>query len=264
MVGSLRKYFRSWIILTNGSTQLSFQSRFGASLFIVAKLLRYVFFLYFLFLLLSKTNTLAGYTLWQVILFYASYNLIDTLSQLLFRNVYRFRAQIINGYFDYILLRPLSPLFKTLFGGVDLLDLPLLIISLIFIIIAFASIEGITLVGALSYILLLANSLLIALSIHILVLALGILSTTVDNAVMLYRDIVQMGRVPIELYLEPLRGFITFIIPVGIMMSFPPKALFGLLSPALMLYAALFSIIFLLLSIRFWHFSLKRYQSASS
>src|SRR5438874_1581239 len=71
---------------------------------------------------------------------------------------------------------------------------------------------------------------LIALGFHIFVLATGILSTAVDNTVMLYRDLTQMGRLPIEVYQEPLRGFITFIIPVGIMMTYPGQALLGLLS----------------------------------
>lgn len=240
------------------------QTRLGSVLFILAKILRYLMFLLFLFILVSKTKTIAGYSFWQVILFYASYNLIDTTTQLLFRDVYRFRSQIINGYFDQVLLKPISPLFKSLFGGVDLLDLPIFLISLIFIFFAVGHLQEVSIGGVLIYLLLIGNSLLIALSIHILVLALGILSTTVDSAIMLYRDIVQMGRVPIELYVEPLRGIITFIIPVGIMMSFPPKALMGALSINFTLYACLFSVIFLFLSIKFWHFSLKRYQSASS
>jgi ABC-2 type transport system permease protein len=264
MADSFKKYFKSWLIMTSGAAQIVFQSRFGAGIFILAKLLRYVFFLFFLYILTIKTKTIAGYSLWQVVLFYATYNLIDTASQLLFRDVYRFRAQILNGFFDYILLRPFSPLFKSLFGGIDLMDLPLLLLSLIFIFISFNFIGNISLENILLYLLLILNSLLIALSIHILVLGVGILTTSVDNAIMLYRDIAQMGRVPTELYLEPLRGFITFVIPVGVMMTFPPKALLGLLSLNFVLYSVIFSLVFLFFSLKFWRFSLKRYQSASS
>ncbi len=264
MDANFKKYYKSFLILTSGATQIAFQTRMGALLFILAKILRYLIFLYFLFVLVSKTNSIAGYSLWQVILFYASYNLIDTTTQLLFRDVYRFRYQIINGYFDQVLIKPISPLFKSLFGGIDLMDAPIFLLSLIFILISLTHIPQVSLTNILLYLLLIANSLLIALSIHILVLALGVLSTTVDSAIMLYRDIIQMGRVPIELYVEPLRGFITFIIPVGIMMSFPAKALIGLLTPSLIFYSIFFSIVFLFLSLKFWQFSLKRYQSASS
>lgn len=264
MDAKIKKYFKSWLILTSGTTQIAFQSRFGAGIFILAKLLRYLFFLFFLYVLTAKTKTIAGYSFAQVVLFYATYNLVDTTSQLLFRDVYRFRVQIINGLFDYVLLKPFSPLFKSLFGGVDLLDLPIFFLSVFFIFTSIKFIGDLSAENVIAYLFLLVNALLIALSIHILVLALGIITTSVDNAIMLYRDIVQMGRVPIELYLEPLRGIITFIIPVGIMMSFPPKALMGVLSLNYLFYAAAFSLVFLYFSFKFWQFSLKHYQSASS
>ncbi len=157
----------------------------------------------------------------------------------------------------------MSPLFKALFGGSDILDLFMIVISIGFIIITMQHFP-VSLLGIIMYILLILNALLIALSFHILVLSLGVLTTEVDNMLWMYRDLTQMGRVPVDIYRQPVQWIITFFIPVGIMMTFPAKALFGLLSLSAVLLSFLFGIVFLILAHRFWQYALKRYASASS
>ena len=44
-------------------------------------------------------------------------------------------------------------------------------------------------------------------------LALGIVTTEVDHTIMIYRDITAMGRFPMEMYKEPIRGFFTLSSP---------------------------------------------------
>jgi ABC-2 type transport system permease protein len=258
------RYIKIWWILTLGTSQIAFQSRFGASLFLLGKLLRYVFFFFFLIILVNKTKFIAGYSFWEIVLFYATFNLLDTLPQFFFRNVYRFRQQILNGYFDNLLLKPLPSLFHPLFGGSDILDLLIIALSLGFIYFAGMHIQNITPLHIFTYILLVINGFLISLGLHVFILGTGILSTAIDNTVMLYRDLTQMGRLPVEIYQEPLRGFITFIIPVGIMMTYPSKALMGLLSFQGVLVACIFGLALLFLSMRFWNFALKNYTSASN
>jgi ABC-2 type transport system permease protein len=261
---SIKRYIRIWWKLTLGTSQIAFQSRFGALLFLLGKLLRYVFFLLFLILLANRTKVIAGYTFWEIVLFYATFNFLDTLPQFFFRNVYRFRQQILNGYFDNLLLKPLPSLFHPLFGGSDILDLLIVVLSVGFIYFAGMHIQNVTPLNTLVYILLVLNGFLISLGFHIFVLGTGILSTAVDNTVMLYRDLTQMGRLPIEVYQEPLRGFITFIVPVGIMMTYPGKALLGLLSLQSVFIALVFGFGLLFLSMWFWKYALRNYTSASN
>ena len=131
-----------------------------------------------------------------------------------------------SGEFDFFLIRPISPLFRSLAGSPDfndvLLFIPLTIFSAWYIAVA---LPHLTLQHVMLYLLLLANGLLISLAFHIFVLCVGIVSTEIDNTIMLYRDLSKMGQFPMEIYREPLRGIITFVIPVGIMMSVPAKVL---------------------------------------
>ena len=261
---AINRYIRLWWQFTTITTQVAFQSRFGAIVFLIGKFLRFGFFLLFLVLLVTKTKGIAGYSFWQVLFFFATFNLLDSIPQFLWREVYRFRSYVMRGFFDYIITKPVSPLFRCLFGGSDMLDLFILAASLFFVIYTGMHISGVTTFGIILYALLIGNTLLIALSLHIFVLAIGMLTTEVDNAIMLYRDLTQMGRVPVDVYQEPIRGFITFIIPVGIMMTFPAKALMGFLSFWNIAAAGMFGFLFFLFSLFLWRISLKRYSSVSS
>ncbi len=260
----IKKYFLLWWSFTIATTQIAFQSRFGAIVFLIGKVLRFLFFLFFLTLLLAKTKTIASYSLWQVIFFYATFNLIDAIPQFLWREVYRFRNYVIRGFFDYIITKPISPLFRCLFGGSDILDLVIFAISFIFLIYSAVNLNGINPVGVIMYIFLIINTLVISLAFHIFVLSIGILTTEVDNAIMLYRDLTQMGRLPIDVYKEPIRGLLTFVIPIGVMMTFPAKALMGLLSFNSLLIAFSIGVVFLSLSLYLWQHALKQYASVSS
>lgn len=258
------KYLKVWLILCSSSFQSFFVSRVGSVLFLTGKILRFLFFLVFMILLVSKTRVLAGYNIWEAVLFYLTFNLIDTMTQMLFRDVYRFRQLIISGSFDLILVKPVNVLFRSLFGWTDFLDSINIVPLIIMIIFVAGKINNIHFGSALIYFLLIANSLLIAMSFHIMVLALGILTTEIDHAIMIYRDLTSMGRFPIDIYTEPLRSFITFVIPVGILMSVPTKALLGLLNTTTVLIAFAIGFSFFGVSLLLWRYSLKRYTSASS
>lgn len=260
----MKRYLKLWYIYSVYATQVGLQSRFGSVLLFLGKFLRFGVFLFFIYLLSSAVKDVAGYTFWQLIFIFASFNLIDITAQLFLREVYRFRGYVVTGAMDYFLIRPINPIFRFLFGGADILDLPIFIISVIFIIVSFFNIGDVNIVGVFYYLALVVNALLIALSFHILVLSIGILTTEVDNALWLYRDLTAMGRIPIDLYSQPLRTAITFILPIGVMMTFPGKALFGMLSVPLILVSFAIGISCLLLSLIIWKFSLKRYASASS
>lgn len=260
----MKKYFVIWLTLTSNATQTAFASRAGALIFLLGKFMRFGFFFFFLFIILAKSKTLAGYTPQEVFFFYLTFNLIDSIPQIFFREVYRFRQQVVSGNFDYYLIRPIPVLFRSLIGGSDILDIPLTGIIIVLLIVIGMHLPGITMLSVILYFILLINALLIALAFHIFVVSLGILTTEVDNAIMLYRDITQMGRFPVDIYKEPLRGILTFAIPVGIMMTVPAKVLMGIFSWQLIVVVIAVGILFLLASLVFWNYAIREYSSASS
>lgn len=259
----LKKYIKIWWRMSVNSFSAVLGQKLALSFFLIGKVLRFTLFFFFLYFFLKGTGGLSGYTSNQIIFFFLTFNLIDVTTQFLFREVYNFRSMIIKGDFDLVLVKPISALFRALMGGADIIDLvtipPLVILTVIY-----GSALHPTLGGVIMYIFLLINGFLIATAFHIAILAFAIVTLEIDHAVMIYRDLTGLGRIPIEIYKEPLRGFLTYFIPVGIMVSVPAKALMGLVTPFGILLAFIVGIVFVLLALRFWKYALTKYTSASS
>jgi ABC-2 type transport system permease protein len=232
-------------------------------MFFMSKLIRYGLFLFFIFLMTSQMKFLGGYSPLQMLVFYLCFNIVDTIGQLLFREVYRFRSLVVTGGLDMVLVKPLNPLIRVLVGGPDFIDLGVLLIILVVFGVTLLLLQP-SMIMLLGFVVLLVNSLLISGAFHILVLSLGVLTTSVDHLIMVYRDMTGLVRVPVDFYTQPLRFLITFIIPLGIMYTFPAQALMGFLSIKTIILSLVGGSLSLFLSIKFWNYSLKHYQSASS
>lgn len=259
-----RRYFLLWAKLTVNSFISALATRMSALLFLLGKALRFILFLVFMSTLFTKSSTFASFTVYEAMFFFMTFTILDTVTQLFFREVYRFRSLIVTGDFDLVLVKPMSPLFRALAGGADPLDLIMLVPYLGALVYAAHRMGSISPLGVFFYLLLFANGFLIATGFHIFILALAVVTTEIDHAVMIYRDLTSMGRLPVDIYHEPLRSIITFVVPVGVMMTFPVKGLLGLLTIPFILLSLAIGMIFFLVSVRVWHWSLLRYTSASS
>lgn len=259
----MTKYFTVWKTMTVGSIQEVISSQFGWALFVIGKLLRFFIFLAFLFFLMSGVNSLIGYTKDQVLLFYLTFAVIGGIAQMFFREAYRFRQRVVSGDFDFDLTKPIHPLVRNLTGGFDALDLITLPIYFYFLIMAINAV-GFTPQGLGLYILLAVNGFLIITAMHVLILSFGIVTSEVDHAVLIYRDLENMARFPINIYGQPLQGILTFIIPLGIIFTIPAQALMGLLSWQMVMVSFLLGAFFLWVSFKTWNNAVKKYSSASS
>lgn len=260
-----KKYWKVWKTIAANALQETFVNRGSNILFFTGKAIRLAFMLLFLWILKSTVKTIGGYTSDQMVVFFLVYQFVDTFAQILYRGVYIFSNLVRRGEFDFMLLRPISPLFGALTGKPDINDAVFLIPStaLSIWIISQLSIT-ITVSSAFFFGILVLNSLLIATALHIIVLVVGILTTEVDGVIWFYRDISRMAQFPVSVYMEPLKSFLFFVIPVGIMMTIPAEVLLGHAQPQVILFSMLFGISFFYLTLRLWHWSLTQYQSASS
>ena len=250
-------------MMSKNSFSMMLTHRAALYIFLFGKILRFGFFISFLYFMLKGTQTLAGYAQSQIVFFFLSFNLIDVLAQFLFREVYRFRPLVVSGDLDLILVKPINVLFRVLMGGADFVDL-ITIPPLIFAIYYVAGSFQPSFLQALLYLALTLNGLLIATAFHIAVLSLGIITLEIDHSMMIFRDMTNLGRLPVDIYRQPLRGILTYLFPVGIMMTLPAKALMGLISPLGVGVSLGLAAAGMFLSLRFWNLALRQYTSASS
>lgn len=259
----IKFYFKIWKLMAINSISSWISKKEAFAIFVFGKVVRYLFYFGFLYFLVNKTNGLAGYTSYQTLFFTATYTLVDTLGQFLFRSVYTFRQLITSGDFDLILAKPVNPLFRSLVGGPDPMDL-ITIPPILGVVLYLGSFLDPSFISIIVYILLICNAILISMSIHIFVLSFGVITLEIDHTIMIFRDFSSMGRMPIDIYKEPLKSFLTFIVPIGLLFTVPAKALMGLISPVAIFLSIFFGFVLFISSLKFWQFALKKYTSASS
>jgi ABC-2 type transport system permease protein len=265
MLAGLRKHARVWWRMAAMSFMLQLGSKLSSAGFLAGKLVRLFFFLAFIVAIFGHTSALAGYSLVQTALFFLTYNLVDITAQLFFRGIYSARRIVTEGDLDYFLVQPANPLFRMASYLVDFLDLTSLAPVVAMIVIAALKLPVRPRVAQVAaYAALVLNGILLAASFHIAVAAMAVWTQELDNAIWIYRDVMTLGRFPVDIYASPIRWALMVVVPVGVMTTFPTRALLGILTPAWAAYAFALSAVAMTASLAFWNHALARYTSVSS
>jgi ABC-2 type transport system permease protein len=262
---TLARYWRMWLRMAAMSLQAQLTYPLGSVGFLVGKLFRLMFFFAFVVAVFKHTDTLAGYTLVQTALFFLTFNVVDMAAQIFFRGIYSARHVVSDGDFDFYLIQPCSPLFRMALTTVDFLDVATIFPVLVMIGLVFARLPGgLGLWRYALYFALTVNAIVIAFAIHVGVAGLAVRTQELENSIWIYRDLMFMGKFPVDIYGKLARWVLTLAIPIAVMCTFPAKALLGLLSPAWTVYAFGLSAVFVAASAWFWLDSISKYTSSSS
>ncbi|MFI5346267.1 MAG: ABC transporter permease [Elusimicrobiota bacterium] len=264
MIALVKKYFVIWTRTASMAMQAQLTYRLGSFGFLIGKMIRLVFFFAFVVAIFNHVDTVAGYNLVETALFFLTYNVVDMVAQIFFRGVYGARRTVSEGDFDFYLVQPCAPLFRIVFSSVDFLDIVTLLPVLVMIGVTFARLPPMGWERYAAYAALTANGVALTFSVHVFVAGLTVRTQELENAIWIYRDVMFMGKFPVDVYAQPVRWALTFGVPIAVMTSFPAKAMLGLLTPAWAAYAFALTAFALAASAWYWRASVARYTSSSS
>ena len=111
---------------------------------------------------------------------------------------------------------------------------------------------------------LLVSGLFILHAVFTIVVSTAFWFVRVDNLSYLLTNTLEIGRWPLTFYEGGLRFVLTFLVPIGLMTTWPALALRGLLSPSEAAIGLGVALVFTLLARLVWTQALRRYSSASS
>lgn len=263
-MASFRRHWRVWLRMAVMSFYAQMSYGLGSLGFLAGKVVRLVFFFAYIVAIFKHTNSLVGYTLAETVLFFLTYNVIDITVMVFLRGVYSAKRTVEDGDLDYYLIQPCSPLFRMTSGYVDFIDILTMLPVLVLFAMTWPKLPGIGPLQLAFYLLLILNGIAIAFAMHIVVAALAVWTQELENAIWIYRDLMFLGRFPVDIYSAPMRWALVILVPIGVMTSFPAKALLGLLSSRWISYSIGVGTLSMAASIWFWHQALKRYTSVSS
>lgn len=261
----LRKYFKIWKQLVSCAAGSYFSNRIESGGYFLGKLVRFGFFLLLIISIFNYTDSMAGYSKYEVILFFLTFNLLDFLAQTFFRGIYLFGDDVKMGKFDFVLSKPVNTLFYSMSRLTDILDMIFLvpIIGLIILTVFKLPID-LNWENIFGYLGFVGIGMIIISAIHILTACVTIWSVENENAIWVYREMMMIGRFPPEIFSSTVQVIFTFVMPVIVIVAFPTKALLGILSWQWMVFGFLYAILFFIASLLIWKASLKKYSSASS
>lgn len=116
----------------------------------------------------------------------------------------------------------------------------------------------------LSFVILFACAFVILYNLWVMLISTAFWFIQIDSIMEFIFSIFETGRFPISVYPAPLRIFLTFVVPIAFITTFPSGAILGKTGPGYILAGLLMAITTTILSTLLWKKALKQYSSASS
>lgn len=178
-------------------------------------------------------------------------------------NIYEIPRDINKGNLDLYLLKPVDSQFliSTRFIGLNLL--PSVASGLFLLWYGFRA-NHLAPTALLIIPIALFSASLISYSVWFLMTTLAFYFNRLLNIVHIFPHSLDVARYPVAIFHPFIQFLFTYIIPFALMGFLPAEVILGRKSPIALLLPIALSFILLYLSHKFWNFSLRRYQSASS
>jgi ABC-2 type transport system permease protein len=221
-----------------------------------------------------QTPNLAGWSLPQVLALLGVYNFMyGFIGALIAPNMRQVLEDVRQGTLDFALLKPVNSQFLVSvrqFVIWRLTDILLGLALAVYASVQIASHPGtggsspFSLHQALLFPLMLVCGAVIVYSFWLILATTSFWFIRIENIEMIFWNIFEAGRYPIDVYPLYIRRFLTFGVPLAFITTFPARALGGALETPTVFLAVLLAAAMAAVSAWFWRMGLRRYGSASS
>lgn len=214
-----------------------------------------------------KVNNISGWNYADTIFIFATFSLIDFISNVTFlRNfAYWFSELLRNGEYDYRIIKPVNLQFYTGFWLIDFMDLTTIVPV---IVLYWYSIGQMTIVLSVAnivlYFILVINAVVLLYSFTLTLATINFWTVQSTGLGRLMQSIFYTSKYPTDIYSGIWKIFFNYVFPIAFIVTWPAKAFLGTLSWQNILYSLMFTVVFFRLANRFWNYGVKHYSSASS
>lgn len=231
---------------------------------VLGKFLRMALFVAFADAIFSNVPEIAGWTRERIPLILLTLFVLESLIGIGFhRNLLFFLYDLIhNGEYDFVLIRPVNPIFLTSFRVIDFFDvIPLLgIITMTAWYVIVIQTPALTVLG---YAILLIAAYFVMFAFAPLLSAINFRTLIPTGLGRLYESIGRLNRFPLDVLPKFWRIALFYVVPVAVAGNIPAKFLIGTWSWAQLLYIVVFAVVIFAVAVKFWYFALKHYQSVA-
>ncbi|MBP7859694.1 ABC-2 family transporter protein [Patescibacteria group bacterium] len=208
-----------------------------------------------------NTEELNGWTKQDFYLITAVFMLTKSVFELLLIGITEIPGDIKNGYFDRSLLKPINLFSEYTSRGRSAYVLPNVFAYMCILIYA------LKLGGRLNIALLIYSIIITCIfyfAVLLFIISLNFFANFQANFTDLFREIMEFGRIPPSFYGKNIQIFFTFIFPVFSSAGIVFLVQKGEIPAYLLINIGIVILAFLYFSLKFWHYSIRRYTSASN
>lgn len=219
-----------------------------------------------LWTIFSNARSLAGWDAWQVIVLLGVYRvMIGIIGTVVAPNMRATMEDVRSGALDFVLVRPVNSQFYASFRqvvvwrGIDaLLGLGLVVAG------CSATAGRMTAWSMASFVVTLAAGSVIIYSVWLALATTTFWFTRLANVEMVFWNVFEAGRYPVDVYPPWMRWLLTFILPLAFLTTVPAGALTGRYGLTAMAGALVAAPAALAGATAFWRYGLRRYRGASA
>ncbi|SFM48829.1 ABC transporter permease [Thermodesulforhabdus norvegica] len=180
-------------------------------------------------------------------------------------NVAKLVEDIRFGNFDFILVKPVNVQIIGTLRVFSIKKFPGLVAGLGVCIYALCSLKYTPSVEeVISFVILFICAFVILYNLWVMLVSTAFWFIQIDSIMEFIFSLFETGRFPVSVYPAPIRIFLTFIVPIAFITTFPSGAILGKIGYSHVVAGLFLALGTTFLSIRLWKYALRQYSSASS
>lgn len=219
-----------------------------------------------LWVVFSNTKSLAGWSAPQVLVLLGVFRvMVGLIGMLIAPNMRLIMEDIRNGTLDFVLTKPINSQFYVSFRQIVFWKLTDIVLGITLALSGSVRLAGsMPLPQLLSFLLMLAAGATIIYSFWLIMATSVFWFKRIQNIEMVFWNVFEAGRYPIDIYRPWVRWLLTFILPLAFLTSYPAAALTGRGALLDLWPALLVAPLMLTAASLFWRFGLRNYSGASA
>ncbi len=261
----MRRYWKVYrtFFASSLSRELEFKANFIAKL--AQNAMWIGFFLMILFVVYSRTASVAGWSRGMAFVLAATVFLMNATFNALFFSLQEIPTQIRMGTMDFVVTKPIDSQFWVSMRRFNFDQIGTIIAGIAMLVAGIIT-SGVTpsVTQWLAYLLLLPAAIAIFYAFNLALMTSAIWLIRVDNLWVLGESVIGVARYPIDIYGPGLRQILTFVVPLAFLATVPAQQLVRGFSPVNLVIGIGWAVLAVLASRAFWRFALRSYTSASS
>lgn len=261
----IKKYFRLYLAMFKASfiADLEYRANFFSR--ILTDIFWYIAQIITFEVLYNHTSKIGDWNLYQMRVFLGLLFVVDALYMIIIHeNLENISEKIRKGDLDLLLSKPVNSQFMLTLQKANTAIFGNLLLGLGWLIYALSGLDDFMPARLLWLIILIPCSLIVVYSMRFMFAATAVIFTRSENLQFLWWQVYRLGMRPDSMYRPYVKYILLTVIPVGVIVSVPARALLNPPDFIYLLWPLVLSPMLIYATHKFWNFALKFYTSASS